>query len=269
MKCKVKDIEINYEIRGTGKPILFFSGFATDMSIMAAGYEPIFKGKEGWKRIYIDHPGVGKTKGAYWIRSSDDILEIMLSFIECLIPEENFLIIGHSFGAYLARGVLKKKFNLIDGILLTCPVIEPQREKRDIDENIEDIKFFDEKIEKRINERLQDEMYESIKNTDHDFLEGLRNHGISFSFEIDELERPFEKPALILAGKQDQIVGYRDTIKIIKNYSRSTFCIIDKGGHNIHIEQEQLFKVLVEEWLSRVDESLKAAKIGDIDYDQN
>ena len=65
-----------------------------------------------------------------------------------------------------------------------------------------------------------------------------------------------EKPTLILAGRQDAMVGYRDAWKILENYPRGTFAVLDRAGHNLQIEQETLFNALVNEWLDRVEENL-------------
>jgi pimeloyl-ACP methyl ester carboxylesterase len=60
---------------------------------------------------------------------------------------------------------------------------------------------------------------------------------------------------LILVGRQDAMVGYRDAWDILKNYPRGTFVMLDRAGHNRQIEQETLFNALVNEWLDRVEES--------------
>jgi pimeloyl-ACP methyl ester carboxylesterase len=75
-----------------------------------------------------------------------------------------------------------------------------------------------------------------------------------FSFPVDEPSEPFEKPALILLGRQDSEVGYRDAWAFLENYPRATFAILDRAGHFLQLEQEELFRALVEEWLRRVEE---------------
>ncbi|MTI69818.1 MAG: hypothetical protein FH751_06130 [Firmicutes bacterium] len=62
MKCKLEKVILNYKVKGKGKPILMLNGYATDMNTLIGCMEPIFKDISGWKRIYIDHPGVGETK---------------------------------------------------------------------------------------------------------------------------------------------------------------------------------------------------------------
>jgi pimeloyl-ACP methyl ester carboxylesterase len=84
----------------------------------------------------------------------------------------------------------------------------------------------------------------------------LKSHGYAFSFDVDAVAAPFEKPVLILAGRQDGIVGYRDAWGILENYPRATFAVLDRAGHNLQIEQERLFNALVGDWLERVEEQL-------------
>ena len=66
----------------------------------------------------------------------------------------------------------------------------------------------------------------------------------------------FTKPVVLLAGRQDHIAGYRDVWRILENYPHGTFAILDRAGHDLQIEQPQLFNALVSEWLNRVRESM-------------
>jgi len=45
---------------------------------------------------------------------------------------------------------------------------------------------------------------------------------------------------------------------ILENYPRATFVVLDRAGHMLYIEQENLFNALVNEWLDRVEESAAA-----------
>jgi pimeloyl-ACP methyl ester carboxylesterase len=71
---------------------------------------------------------------------------------------------------------------------------------------------------------------------------------------MEELEHPFPAPALFLLGRQDSAVGYRDAWRVIENYPRASFVILDRAGHCLQMEQPKLFKALVHEWLDRVEE---------------
>ena len=78
----------------------------------------------------------------------------------------------------------------------------------------------------------------------------------AFTFDMDDLAVPFEKPSLIVTGRQDCLVGYRDAWRLVENYSRGSFVVLDGAGHGLQIEQTKLFNVLVNEWLDRVKVNL-------------
>ena len=62
----------------------------------------------------------------------------------------------------------------------------------------------------------------------------------------------FDKPVLFMSGRQDICVGYKDLYKLLEDYPRATFSIIDIAGHNLQIEQPELFNSLVENFLIRI-----------------
>jgi pimeloyl-ACP methyl ester carboxylesterase len=58
---------------------------------------------------------------------------------------------------------------------------------------------------------------------------------------------------LIVTGRQDHVVGYQDAWRLIENYPRATFAVLDMGGHNVQIEQEDVFNSLVHSWLDKLE----------------
>ena len=273
MECKLENITVYYEIYGAGYPVLMIHGWPVDHRIMKGCMEPLFETRPNYKRIYFDLPGMGKTKGEDWIKGTDDYLKIIIEFIEKIIPNEHFIIVGESYGGYLARGLIKKMQNLIDGVLFLVPVITPYGEQRDLPEPIILIKdknivsklsSFEKEIfedvatviNQKVWERGKEEGISGIKIADMEFLEKVReNH--AFSFDVDLSNDKFTKPTLFLLGRQDSAVGYRDAWKIIENYPRATFAILDTAGHILQIEQEELFNALTNDWLDRVECFLK------------
>ena len=107
-------------------------GFMLDKETMKGCMEPIFKKRNGWKRIYLDLPGMGSTKSADWIQNSDDILEVLNLFIKKVLGENTFFLIGKSYGGYLARGIIYTNEKNVGGMLLICPLIEPDFTKRNL-----------------------------------------------------------------------------------------------------------------------------------------
>ena len=103
-------------------------------------------------------------------------------------------------------------------------------------------------------ERFRDEILSGIRLADQPFLDWFRKNGYAFTFDVDQLEKPYPNPTLILLGRQDASVGYRDAWRILENYTRAAFAILDRAGHNLQIEQPELFRALTLEWLMRVRE---------------
>ncbi|WP_353616195.1 hypothetical protein [Bacillus sp. AFS053548] len=97
--------------------------------------------------------------------------------------------------------------------------------------------------------RYKEEIVSGCSIADQEFLSKIRNN-YGFSFEIDKIK--FNKPSLFLLGLQDSVVGFKDAFTILENFPRASFAILDKAGHNLQIEQENLFNSLINEWLDRV-----------------
>jgi pimeloyl-ACP methyl ester carboxylesterase len=272
MECQLKNINVHYKIYGEGHPLISLHGFSPNHRSMSGCLEPILEHRSGWQRIYPDLPGMGKTPGKEWITNSDQMLSIILEFMDQVIPNQRFVLAGDSYGSYLARGIIYRRPAVVDGLLLICPMIVPNHAKRSVPPHVtlvkdpallsglesgerEEFESFAVVQSQRIWERTRDEVLTGIKVADEGFLTRLQAHGYPFSFDVDAAP-PFEKPTLILVGRQDAMVGYRDAWEILENYPRGTFAVLDRAGHNLQIEQEVLFDALVNEWLDRIEENL-------------
>ena len=131
MQCQLRDINVYYEVYGEGRrPLIALHGFMPDHHLMTGCMEPIFKQREGWQRFYPDLPGMGQTPGPEWLTNSDQMLDVVLEFIEQVIPGQHFALAGESYGGYLARGIIHRRPELVAGLLLICPLIVPLHEDR-------------------------------------------------------------------------------------------------------------------------------------------
>ena len=263
--------KVYYEEFGEGKPILIIHGLACNIELMKGCIEPIFKKVNGYKRIYIDLLGMGKSNNcSLEYASSDKILEMLLSFIKEKMDKE-FLLIGESYGGYLSRGIVSKCYKNIDGLMLLCPMIIPDDSKRTLPKK--NLKFYDKKFlesldknkrelfseymiitNEKLYKRFEKEVISGIEQANNDFIKKLREN-YSFSFNVDEEIKMinFSKPSLFITGRQDNAVGYYDLYNLLEDYPRATFAILDTAGHNLQIEQEEVFNSLFLNWLERVE----------------
>jgi pimeloyl-ACP methyl ester carboxylesterase len=268
--CDLGNVSVYYESLGEGTPVLMIHGFSPDHRLMKGCMEPIFADRPGWKRVYFDLPGMGRTRGEPWIDRSDKVLEVVLAFVDRLLPNQHFLVVGESYGGYLARALILKRRQFVDGLVLICPLIVPHQKKRSLPARriiVEDPRLMSEMdesdaeefastavLQTRKNwERFRDEILVGLRAADSVYLEHLGSVGYPFSFDIDSSRDQYDKPVLIVAGRQDTSVGYRDTWSVIEDYPRATLAVLDSAGHNLQIEQAQVFTALVSEWLERVE----------------
>jgi pimeloyl-ACP methyl ester carboxylesterase len=73
-----------------------------------------------------------------------------------------------------------------------------------------------------------------------------------FSFPVDPLPAPFDRPTLFVLGRQDAVVGYRGAFGLMESYPRASVAVLDRAGHAAPWEQEGVFRALVDEWLTGV-----------------
>lgn len=272
MECELKDITVHYETRGEGRPIVMLHGWGMDHRYMASDMEPLFRQREGWKRIYPDLPGHGMTLGKDWITNRDQELDVVLEFIDTVIPGESFALAGSSAGAYIARGVVHRRPAAIDGVLLTVPSIVAGDAERHVPSHVTvvaDPALVSElepdeagglfEIVVVQNRKVLDYLRANVPSAetgDEAYQEKIREHpeNYAFSFDVDALPEPCPAPTLIVTGRQDSVIGYRDAWEILENYPRGTFAVLDRAGHFLGVEQEDLFHALAGEWLDRVEE---------------
>jgi len=257
MKLDIGKSKINYEVRGEGKPVIFFSGFANDMTAMVKGMEPIFETKKNWKRIYVDHLGVGDTEIGEDIESVEDVVKTMAAFVDELMGNESYVLGGYSFGGYLSRYILNKRVDKVDGLLLLTPLVVKELENCDVDRSIEVIKNVDPTIQQEIDSLIQIDLIGAMAKTNGEFQQKLYENNHLTSIALDEFEGTFNKPTLIITGRQDNTVGYKDAYTILDKYPRATYICMDKCGHAAQIEQKSLFNHLVSEWIFRIEEEAK------------
>lgn len=266
----VKSIPINYKEFGTGIPLLMLHGMLVDHHQMVADMEPLFKNRSGFRRIYPDLPGMGKTPGPASITSSDQMLDVMSEFMQTVAPHQRFVVAGYSYGGYLARGLVYKQGIMLDGVLLVAPLVEAEPAKVRLPPwkiLVSDPKFVAALTLHEKNIFLPLAVVQSMENlawlranfqpgldaADQNFINNLYA-SYAFSFPVSQLKIPFPGPTLILTGHQDSLVGYREAGALLDNYPRGTYVVFDRAGHFLSFEQQALFRSLTGEWLDRVEE---------------
>ncbi|KAK1255557.1 hypothetical protein MKX08_009552 [Trichoderma sp. CBMAI-0020] len=260
---------------GEGFPVLVVHGWQAEGKVEAGDFEPIFVKAPGLLRIYVDLPGMGATP-ADNVKSLDDIYLRLVNFIDSRLQKSRFAVIGSSCGGYLARAVAQKYRDQVDGVLLRVPVIEPDNTKRDLDpfnplvENREFMSSLPTEDKnllgnvlvqtpdyvRTLKAKVEKLYLPAERATDKKALDLIRDdpqrYRLSTPF-IDE-KTTLLAPTLIICGRQDEVVGYRDSLRLLELYPRSTFAVLDRGTHGLPIDETGVFEALVRDWIFRVNE---------------
>ena len=272
MECRLDRITIHYKDRGEGRAFLALHGWPLDHRAVAGAFEPIFEKRHGWRRIYPDLPGMGRTEGPDWLVTQDQVLDVLTDFVDHVIPNGRFVVAGLSYGGLLAQGLVHRLTDRMDGLLLLVPSMGPE-ETRDLpshcvlrresidfegvaDQNIAGFQNLAVVQTQEHFEAWKRDIIPGVRAADDEFLDRLRKK-YAFSFNTAVLSEPFTKPALFLHGRQDNVCGYRDAWKVLENYPRATYVVLDRAGHSLHMEQRALFEALTTEWLDRVEEAAR------------
>jgi pimeloyl-ACP methyl ester carboxylesterase len=266
MEFKALNVPVHYVEHGRGTAVLVLHGANVDHREMSAALEPVFAGTKGHRRIYPDLPGMGHTPAPDSLNSGDDVLDLLLAFVDGVIGDEPFLVAGHSAGAYYARAIAGRRPKQASGLALICPLhdnigelpshqvmhasvdpgesLDPGQERTYRD-------YFVVQTKETL-ERFQKYVAPSAALTDD---AGLARIGANWQFSAGpEKGSKYQNPCLIIAGRQDSMVGYAGDWDLLKHYPRATFAVLDRAGHALPHEQPDLLKSLITEWLGRVRE---------------
>ena len=57
-----------------------------------------------------------------------------------------------------------------------------------------------------------------------------------------------------MTGRQDHVVGHRSAAALVdRHYPHATTVVLDRAGHNVHLDQPALTAALLDDWLSRME----------------
>lgn len=265
MEATVSGVPVHYAEHGSGTPVLALHGAGVDHREIAGALEPIFRGVPGFRRLYPDLPGMGLTPAPETINSNDDVLDILLGLIDSTVGDEPLLVMGQSYGGYLARAVANRRPEQVLGLALICPVGAHTRNVPRHEVLVSSAELAG-KLSPELEASYRSYFVVQTAETLHLFQEfvapsaslvdesGLMR--IFSNWELRDLPEAaaYSHPVLILAGRQDATAGHTDPWELVKHYPRATFAVLDRAGHALLHEQPTLTQALVVEWLARVRE---------------
>lgn len=262
---------MHFVAHGAGVPVLAVHGWGTDHRLMLGCLEPLFADRAGFRRLYPDLPGMGRSPAGD-VASADDLVAALEEFADAEIGSE-FLVVGQSYGGYLARALAHRRPEQVIGLALSCPVGKYLRASQSTVPDLEvrwphsgavardpgpaglDPALAEEFLPMavvrtpEVVRRFADEVMTGVEIADQAAMARIQQR---WDLSVGPEFGVYRGPALFLTGRQDNITGYADVYALLEHYPYASFAVLDAAGHNLQIEQAALFGALMGEWLDRV-----------------
>jgi pimeloyl-ACP methyl ester carboxylesterase len=255
--------ELEYEVRGQGRPLVLLHGLAVDRRIVAEACEPCVG---AWRRIYIDLPGHGGSTGDPERASADELVAVLAALIRELTTDEAPALFGYSYGGYLAQGLVRELG--LSGLFLACPTVEPDFGKRAVPPKRvavreEDLPFSDDPREREafeevavIQTRAALELFQRVVHpaniaTDQALLAATRGRYL-LSHPLYQALQAFDRPVGIVCGRDDHWVGFEDALRLVRALRHVSFAVLSDCGHLLPLEAPAQFRAQLSDWLGRL-----------------
>lgn len=258
-------VRIGVEARGQGRPVVFIHGLTFDHALLHEASEPVFAdGAVEARRLYLELPGHGAIPADPRAASAEGLVAALAAKIEALC-EEPPILVGHSYGAYLALG-LATQLSLA-GLALITPVVEPDLGRRVVPprrvaRSESTLAYSAQADERATFEEIavaqtapvlaayQRVVQPASDRTDREFLEAVRARYV-LPLPI-AAQLPLTLPTLILCGRDDHWVGYEDAITILRVLTDAQLVVVPGCGQLLPIEAPEAYRDALRAFLSRL-----------------
>ncbi len=255
--------------RGEGRPVLFLHGNPVDHRDLLAAIDPVFARRPGYRRFHLDLPGYGASPSDPAIVGSDGMLDVVVDLFDALTEGRPALVVGASWGAYLARGLVARRRHQVVGIAMFAPAVIADRTQRDLDPFVNLVPpdgaleggtaawregFLEGAVIAGPAQwaHYRDQIAPALDAADPAALQRIEA-AYPYREDVDAIGPPLGLPALIVTGRQDDVVGYRDAIGLLARFPRATWVALDVAGHGLMADRPAVVEALVDDWLDRVE----------------
>ena len=192
-----------------------------------------------------------------------------------LIGSAPFAIVANSLGGLLARNVIAQRLEQCLGFALLAPVVDPNLANRQLPEpqvlkhdpallsslSAADAESYCEVavVQSEDNwQRFQRAALPGIRDAQQAAMDNLAQCYMLPDFS-DDVFANYHQPVLIVAGKQDSVVGYSDQWELAQRFNHATYAVLDHAGHNIHLDQPDVVEALLATWAMQVQHNHEKA----------
>lgn len=259
----VNTINISYDDLGEGSvPIIFLHGFPFDKSMWKVQLEHFSSSQ---RVIAVDIRGFGKSTDEISSLSIDLFGNDLIHFMDAL-GFEKAIVCGLSMGGYIALNAHGRFANRFEALIL-CDTQCIHDSNEVIAKRLEAITKveaegpggFNEDFVKKVfhpdSLTEKKELVEELKavvsaNSQHIIAEGLRV--LSARSETCSTLADISVPTLIICGREDEVTPLAQSESMQQAIKGAELQVVEKAGHVSNLEQPEVFKGYVQDFLSRI-----------------
>lgn len=240
---RINDLDIFYEEIGWGEPILFLhSGYSRGVLAFSGQIQPFYAA--GYRCLYPDFRGHGRTRCKNLNWDSDLIAEDMISFLDSLEIEKVHLI-GYSTGGGVAYYMASRYPERVKSVISigNGGVIDSVGAEEFLPETL---------LEQGAIEFIENVKHLHVEATGGDWQEYLRQEVKDWKehpYIKDEEWAQITMPMLLIAGEHDDFASEQRLEQIKEKCPQAEIFIVKNCGHRPHFPNEEV-KLVNEKMLS-------------------
>jgi pimeloyl-ACP methyl ester carboxylesterase len=264
---------MEHELRGEGPTAVLVHGLTVDRRVMIAAFDDLLA-DAGVRRLYVDLPGHGASKGDAQLASADAFVDELAALVRATLAPvagrpgdlEAPIVVGYSYGGYLAQALVRE-LGGARGLLLVCPVVEPDFARRTqpprrVATHDPDLTYASDPREREafaevavqmtrpVLERFQRVVHPANIVADAAVVTAVRAR-YALSRPIGDALHKLDAPSTIVCGRDDHWAGWQDAVPLVAQLKRPHFVVLPDCGHLLPFEQPLAFAQSVRDFLAR------------------
>lgn len=266
---EARHTDIHVTSHGTsGLPLIALHGWWCDHRLMTATLEPSLR-YTSQLRHYIDLPGHGRSLIGT-ASTQEHVERVVTEVCKRLAGTGPALLVGMSYGGYLAQRVADAIPDRIAGLALIVPAVILPRDHRNTPEHhvvvhseeplhgesdhLADFSRLATHVTPTMFDLYTTHVTPGVELASHnkDALDAIEQTWASAPTDLPSTVGTYRhKPALWFVGRNDSSVGHQDQEALADSYTHATVATVDEAGHLAPFEKSEVFAALFTDWLHR------------------
>lgn len=253
-KKTINDLNINYELEGEGKTIVFVHGLSDSLAYWKVLSENL---KNDYQTLIYDLRGHGESSDDDKNTTINLYQEDLYQLLKAL-NIENAVFVGLSLGGNIILDLTVNHPEMVNGLVVISSFPEHDENLKkifnDFDNAIDQgfVEFFDTILPYTLTDDMLEEHKELLENVKFEAaktanLEGIKK-GINagYGFNLTDRLNEINVPTLVIAGEEDNLTTLDIQRKISDNIRYCELLVLEKTKHNILIGRniEKLLNII-------------------------